>query len=93
MRKVAKTAVVQARDELFVGRDPILLMVEPHSLVITGLYATDNRDAETWVASCCLPRIAVYGSRDWPKMAVFHTVRLAKRPNWMLPFRKMSGIH
>jgi len=41
-------AVMQARDELFVGRDPILLMVEPNSLVITGLYATQDRDAETW---------------------------------------------
>jgi hypothetical protein len=40
--------VMQARDELFVGRDPILLMVEPHSLVITGLYAAEHRDAETW---------------------------------------------
>ena len=40
--------VVQARDELFVGRDPILLMVEPYSLVISGLYATADRDAETW---------------------------------------------
>jgi len=40
--------VAQARDEIFVGREPILLMVEPHSLVITGLYATDDRDAETW---------------------------------------------
>jgi hypothetical protein len=40
--------VVLARDELFVGREPILLMVEPHSLVITGLYATQDRDAETW---------------------------------------------
>jgi len=40
--------VVQARDEIFVEREPILLMVEPHSLVITGLYATDDRDAETW---------------------------------------------
>ena len=39
---------MQARDELFVGRDPILLMVEPHSLVITGLYATPDREAETW---------------------------------------------
>jgi len=38
-----------ARDELFVHhREPILLMVEPHSLVITGLYATPDRDAETW---------------------------------------------
>jgi hypothetical protein len=40
--------VMQARDELFVGRDPMLLMVEPNSLVITGLYATADRDAETW---------------------------------------------
>jgi len=53
--------VVQARDELFVGRDPILLMVEPRSLVITGLYATADRDADTLrqaqgrlgAASCC----------------------------------------
>jgi hypothetical protein len=41
-------AVIQARDELFVGREPILLMVEPHSLAITGLYATADREAETW---------------------------------------------
>jgi hypothetical protein len=41
-------AVMQARDELFVGRDPILLLVEPHSLTITGLYATTDRDADTW---------------------------------------------
>jgi len=41
-------AVMQARDELFVGREPILLMVEPKSLAITGLYATADRDADTW---------------------------------------------
>ncbi len=41
-------AAMQARDELFVGRDPILLLVEPHSLTITGLYATTERDADTW---------------------------------------------
>ncbi len=40
--------VVLARDELFTGRDPTLLLVEPHSLVITGLYATADRDADTW---------------------------------------------
>jgi hypothetical protein len=40
--------VMQARDELFVGREPILLMVEPRSLTITGLYATADREAETW---------------------------------------------
>jgi hypothetical protein len=40
--------VVQARDELFTGQSPNLLMVEPHSLVITGLYATADRAAETW---------------------------------------------
>lgn len=41
-------AISQARDEIFVGRDPILLMVDPCSLVITGLYAAADRDAETW---------------------------------------------
>ena len=40
--------VVQARDELFTGPEPNLLLVEPRSLVITGLYATADRDAETW---------------------------------------------
>jgi len=40
--------VVQVRDELFTGREPNLLLVEPHSLVITGLYAAPDRDAETW---------------------------------------------
>ncbi len=44
----ALDAVMQARDELFVGREPILLMVEPRSLTITGLYATADREAETW---------------------------------------------
>lgn len=41
-------SVMQARDALFVGRAPILWMVEPHSLTITGLYATADREAETW---------------------------------------------
>lgn len=41
-------AVVLARDELFTGRDPNLLLVEPHTLVITGLYAAADRDADTW---------------------------------------------
>ena len=40
--------VVQVRDELFTGREPNLVLVEPHSLVITGLYAASDRDAETW---------------------------------------------
>ena len=41
-------AVVLARDELFTGGDPNLLLVEPHTLVITGLYAAADRDADTW---------------------------------------------
>lgn len=41
-------AVVLARDELFTGRDPNLLLVEPHTLLITGLYAAADRDADTW---------------------------------------------
>jgi hypothetical protein len=41
-------AVVLARDEIFRGRNPNLLLVEPHTLTITGLYATNDREAETW---------------------------------------------
>ena len=40
--------VMQARDKLFVGREPFLLMVDPYSLTIIDLYASDNRDTETW---------------------------------------------
>jgi hypothetical protein len=40
--------MVQVRDELFTRREPNLVLVEPHSLVITGLYAAPDRDAETW---------------------------------------------
>jgi hypothetical protein len=46
--------VVLARDELFTGRNPNLLLVEPHSLVITGLYATQDREAETWACALLL---------------------------------------
>ena len=41
-------AVILARDEIFRGRNPNLLLVEPHTLTITGLYATNDREAETW---------------------------------------------
>ena len=47
-------AVVLARDELFTGPDPNLLLVEPRSLVITGLYATTDRDAQTWACALLL---------------------------------------
>lgn len=47
-------SVVLARDELFTGRNPNLLLVEPHSLVITGLYATQDREAETWACALLL---------------------------------------
>ena len=40
--------VILARDEIFRGRNPNLLLVEPHSLTITGLYASNDREAETW---------------------------------------------
>ncbi|MFN2234232.1 MAG: hypothetical protein ACK2U1_08375 [Anaerolineales bacterium] len=46
--------VVIARDEMFTGRNPNLLLVEPHSLVITGLYATQDREAETWACALLL---------------------------------------
>lgn len=45
---VVMGTISQARDEIFVGHDPILLMVDPRSLVITGLYSAADRDAETW---------------------------------------------
>ncbi len=47
-------AVVLARDELFTAKNPNLLLVEPRSLVITGLYATTDRDAETWACALLL---------------------------------------
>ena len=47
-------AVVLARDEIFTGRDPNLLLVEPHTLVIAGLYATQDRGAETWACALLL---------------------------------------
>jgi hypothetical protein len=40
--------VTLARDEIFRGRHPNLLLVEPHTLTITGLYASNDREAETW---------------------------------------------
>ena len=40
--------VILARDEIFRGRSPNLLLVEPHTLTITGAYATNDREAETW---------------------------------------------
>jgi hypothetical protein len=46
--------VVLARDELFTGKNPNLLLVEPRSLVITGLYATTDRDAQTWACALLL---------------------------------------
>ena len=46
--------VVLARDEIFTGRDPSLLLVEPRTLVITGLYATEDRGAETWACALLL---------------------------------------
>lgn len=46
--------VVLARDEIFTGRDPNLLLVEPRTLVITGLYAAQDRSAETWACALLL---------------------------------------
>jgi hypothetical protein len=46
--------VVLARDEIFTGRDPNLLLVEPRTFVITGLYAAQDRGAETWACALLL---------------------------------------
>lgn len=54
---------VLARDELYVGRQPILVLVEPHSLAITGLYAVADREAETWACALLLTqdRVQIHG--------------------------------
>jgi len=75
--------------ELFVGRDPILLMVEPHSLAITGLYATADRDAETW--GCVLlftqdRRVQIQGLAE---DGCIPYALSCKEAAWMPPFRKI----
>jgi hypothetical protein len=40
--------VTLARDEIYTGQSPNLLLVEPRSLTIAGLYATPDCDTETW---------------------------------------------
>jgi hypothetical protein len=39
---------VGAADELFQGRQPILLVVEPRSLLVFGLHLAEGRGAEDW---------------------------------------------
>jgi hypothetical protein len=46
--------VTLARDEIFTGSAPNLLLVEPHSLTIAGLYATSDCDTETWACALLL---------------------------------------
>ena len=46
--------VTLARDEIFTGSAPNLLLVEPRSLTITRLYATPDCDADTWVCALWL---------------------------------------
>lgn len=83
-----------ARDELFVHhRDPILLIVEPHSLVITGLYATADRDAETWGCVLLLTQDRKVQTRGWRKIIAFHMGRPANWRIWMPRSRRMSGTH
>ncbi len=84
--------VMQARDELFVGRDPILLMIEPNSLVITGLYATQDRDAETW--GCVLlftqdRRVQIKGLAEDGCIPYGASCKAAKLD---VAIKKMSGI-
>jgi len=46
--------VTLARDEIYTGRAPNLLLVEPRSLTIAGLYATADCDTETWALALLL---------------------------------------
>lgn len=47
-RWFAGVGEVAAPDELFLGRRPLLLMVEPLSLLISGALLADRRRAEDW---------------------------------------------
>lgn len=46
--------VTLARDEIYTGQAPNLLLVEPRSLTIAGLYATSDCDTETWAVALLL---------------------------------------
>ena len=74
-------AVVLARDELFTGRDPNLLLVEPHSLVITGLYAVTDREAETWACALLLTQdrqVQIVGLAEYGCIPYAASCRLAQ---------------
>lgn len=73
--------VVLARDEIFTGRDPNLLLVEPHTLVITGLYAAQDREAETWACALLLTqdrRVQITGLAEDGAIPYAASCRLAE---------------
>jgi hypothetical protein len=47
-RYFAGVGCVGAADEIFLGRKPLLLMVEPGSLLVSGLRLTERRTAAEW---------------------------------------------
>ena len=47
-RHFAGVGCVGAADEIFLGRKPLLLMVEPGSLLVSGLRLTEGRTAAEW---------------------------------------------
>jgi len=47
-RYFAGVGSVGAADEIFLGRKPLLLMVEPRSLLVSGLRLTEGRTAAEW---------------------------------------------
>lgn len=85
---------MQARDELLRGADPILPTGRTAALTITGLYATADRDADTWgcvlLLTQDLDRCTSRGCRRITASRMPPRARAAQLA--MPPFRKMSGI-
>jgi hypothetical protein len=70
-RHFAGVGTVGAADEVFVGRRPLLLVVEPHSLLVSGLRLAEGRSTEDWrpvfARMPALARCAADGARPLGK--------------------------
>jgi len=96
----AGVGTVGAADEIFLGRAPLLLMVEPASLLLTGLRLADARGAADWepvfAAMAALERCACDGGRGVNRAAhdarvdvqadFFHGLRKAQ--TWLARFER-----
>ncbi len=96
----AGVGTLGAADEIFLGRRPLLLRVEPLSLLLTGLRLAEARGAEDWepvfAAMAALERCACDGGRGVNRAAqdarvdvqadFFHGLRKAQ--TWLARFER-----